>query len=51
MNLKKTRIKQQPTPPQGDAYNCDYLPYTTFRFYSIDFLFNADFPSQFHILP
>ena len=29
-----------------DTYNCDYLQDTTFRFYLIDFQFNADFPFQ-----
>ena len=28
---------------------CDYLPDTTFRFYSIDFQLNADFPSKFYV--
>ena len=30
-----------------NTYNCEYLPNTTFRFYSIDFQFNADFPYEF----
>ena len=25
-------------------YDCDYLPHTTFPFYSIDFQLNAEFP-------
>ena len=29
-----------------DTYCCDYLPHTMFRFYSIEFQLNADFPSQ-----
>ena len=32
-----------------DTYNCDYLPHTTFCFYSINFQLNIDFPSQFCI--
>ena len=32
-----------------DTYNYDYLPHTTIRFYSIDFQFNADFPSQLYV--
>ena len=29
-----------------DTYNCDYLPYTLFHLYLIDFLLNTDFPSN-----
>ena len=29
---------------------CDYLPHITFRFYSKDLQFSADFPSQFYVL-
>ena len=28
-------------------YNCDYPPYTTFRFYLSDFQLNTDFLSEF----
>ena len=31
------------------SYNCDYLPHTTFLFYSIDFQLSTDLPSQFCI--
>ena len=31
----------------SDSYNWGYLQHTIFRFYSIDFKLNADFPSQF----
>ena len=30
-----------------DAYNCDYLQHSIFRFNLIDFQLNTDFPSQF----
>ena len=30
-----------------DIYYCDYLTHTTFRFHSIDFQLNTDFPSKF----
>ena len=29
------------------AYNCDYLPHSTFCFYLIDFQLNTGFPSRF----
>ena len=32
-----------------DIYNYDYLQHTTFRFYSIDFQLNANFPSQLYV--
>ena len=33
-----------------DTYHCDYLPYTTFDIYLIDFQLIADFLSQFYVL-
>ena len=30
-----------------DAYDCDYLKLSTFRFNLIDFQLNTDFPPQF----
>ena len=30
-----------------DTYNCDYLQHSTFRFNSIAFQLDTDFPSQF----
>ena len=29
--------------------NCNYLPHTKFRFYSIDFQLTTDFPSKFYV--
>ena len=30
-----------------DTCSCNYLQYSTFHFYQVDFQLNADFPSQF----
>ena len=32
-----------------DTYNCDYLPHTTFHFFSTEFQLNTDFSSKFYI--
>ena len=31
----------------SDAYDCDYLKHSTFRFNLIDFQLNTNFPSKF----
>ena len=33
-----------------DTYTCGYLKHSIFRFNSIDFQLNTDFPSQFCVL-